>query len=134
MLRSSLRMVFLYSLTATFDGYIPWTTDVHTYSIDDFLQVRKGQSVYILTRCNKSVKYRSFVRQCLIDLFVNVLWFHCDALLLYYLLYKCTTYSVSTYVCTCTYNVCSLYITSLITTFFAARQEISNRRCIFFSF
>ena len=29
------------SLTRTFDGYIPWTADVHTYSIDDFLQVSK---------------------------------------------------------------------------------------------
>ena len=32
----------LFSLTATFDGYIPWTADVHTYSIDDFLQVRES--------------------------------------------------------------------------------------------
>ncbi len=29
----------LHSLNATFEGYAPWTTDVHTYSMEDFIQV-----------------------------------------------------------------------------------------------
>ena len=39
------------SLTATFDGYIPWTADVHTYSIDDFLQVRHAIVQHLIRVC-----------------------------------------------------------------------------------
>lgn len=43
-----LTICFLCSLTATFDGYVPWTTDVHTYSVDDFLEVREFNILHCL--------------------------------------------------------------------------------------
>ena len=41
------------SLNATFDGYLPWTADVHTYSILDFVQVRISVRVHsiLITEC-----------------------------------------------------------------------------------
>jgi run domain Beclin-1 interacting cysteine-rich containing protein len=48
------------SLTATFDGYIPWTADVHTYSIDDFLQI-KLKLRYLRSLLQDSIKH---VKSC----------------------------------------------------------------------
>ena len=53
----SILVSFLYSLTATFDGYIPWTADVHTYSIDDFQQVRQFPYMYIHVHRNVMYSY-----------------------------------------------------------------------------
>jgi run domain Beclin-1 interacting cysteine-rich containing protein len=44
------------SLTATFDGYIPWTADIHTYSIDDFQQV-KLKLRYLKSLLSDSIKH-----------------------------------------------------------------------------
>ncbi len=34
-----------HSLNATFEGYAPWTVDVHTYAMEDFIQVLVDSAV-----------------------------------------------------------------------------------------
>lgn len=36
------------SLNRSFQGYAPWTTDLHTYSIEDFLEVKGGNKMKYL--------------------------------------------------------------------------------------
>ena len=37
-----------HSLNMSFQGYAPWTTDLHTYSIDDFLELKSGNKMKYL--------------------------------------------------------------------------------------
>ena len=36
------------SLNLSFQGYAPWTTDLHTYSVEDFLEVKSGNKMKYL--------------------------------------------------------------------------------------
>lgn len=71
--------MYVYSLNATFEGYLPWTADVHSYSINDFVQVRTTRSIHngvvVLPYLVLLIMTFSFDCQCVL-MYVYAIFFH----------------------------------------------------------